>query len=211
MNMSRQLKLLGLAVLALIATSAITATGAQAGLFTAGAYPATVTGSSVGAHILHTEIGNMECKPTFDGVLEAPAAELTLVPAYATSCEIGMKEVHVTNNGCDFKLHAGETLEEDKVEGTMDIVCPEGKAMDFEITSNPTCHLTIPGQAGLAGLTYTNRTMAKDVDLDFSIGGIAYRLDNNCAVVGNFANGTYGGISTLKADHEGGETSFGVD
>lgn len=209
--MSRQLRLLGLALLALVASGAITATGAQAGLFTAGEYPATITGSSVGVHILHTEIGNMECEPTFDGVLEAPAAELTLIPTYATACEIGMSEVHVTNNGCDFKLHAGNTLAEDAVAGTMDIVCPEGNAMDFEITSNPTCHLKIPGQAGLSALTYTNRTMAKDVDVDFSIGGLVYRLDNNCPVVGNFANGTYGGTSTLKADHEGGETSFGVD
>jgi hypothetical protein len=93
----------------------------------------------------------------------------------------------------------------------MDIVCPEGNAMDFDITSMPICHLTIPGQAGLSALTYTNRTMAKDVDVDFSIGELAYRLDNNCAVVGNYANGTYGGTSTLKADHEGAGTSFGVD
>jgi hypothetical protein len=211
MNMSRQLRLLGLAVLALVATGAISATGAQAGLFTAGAYPATITGSSVGAHILHTEIGNMACAPTFHGVLEGPAEELTLVPTYGTSCEIGMKEVHVTNNGCDFKIHAGNTLEEDAVAGTMDIVCPEGNAMDFEITSNPICHLTIPGQAGLSALTYTNRTMAKDVDVDFSIGELVYRLDNNCSVVGNFANGTYGGTSTLKADNGGAATSFGVD
>lgn len=209
--MSRQLRLLGLALLALVASGAVTATGAQAGTFTAGAYPATITGSSVGVHLLGTELGMMECEPTFHGVLEAAAEELTLVPTYATSCKLGAKEVHVTNNGCDFKLHAGETLEEDAVGGTMDIVCPEGNAMDFEITSMPICHLTIPGQAGLSALTYTNRTMAKDVDLDFSIGELVYRLDNNCPAAGDHANGTYGGTSTLKADHEGAETSFGVD
>jgi hypothetical protein len=211
MNMSRQLRLLGLVMLALGATGAISATGAQAGLFTAGAYPATITGSSVGVHILHTEIGNMACAPTFHGVLEGPAEELTLAPTYGTSCEIGMKEVHVTNNGCDFRMHASNTLGEDAVAGTMDIVCPEGNAMDFEITSNPICHLTVPGQASLSALTYTNRTMAKDVDVDFNIVELVYRLDNNCSVVGNFANGTYGGTSTLKADHEGAATSFGVD
>src|SRR3954454_19491702 len=86
MNLSRQLRLLGLAVLALVATSAFSATGPQAGLFTAGAFPATITGTSVGVHVLHTEIGNMTGAPTFHGVLEGPAEELTLVPTYGTSC-----------------------------------------------------------------------------------------------------------------------------
>lgn len=209
--MSRQLKLLGLAVLALVATSAITATGAQAGLFTAGEYPATITGSIVAPHELGTELGVMECEPTLNGELAAVSEELTLNPSYGNTCKLGMKEVDVHNNGCDFLVHAGATAGEGAVEGTLDIVCPENSVMDFEITSNPICHLTIPPQAGLGTLTYTNHPAAKDVDLDFNIVELFYRLDNSCPAAGNHANGTYRGVSTLKADHEGGETSFGVD
>lgn len=210
--MSRQLRVLGLALLALVAFGAFNAVGAQAGTFTAGAYPATVTGSAVGMHLLGTELGVMECAPTFDGELAAASEELTLTPTYGTSCKLGAKEVHVTNNGCDFRLHAGNTLVEDRVAGTMDIICPEGMAIDFEITSMPICHLTIPGQAGLSSLVFTNRTMAKDVDLDFGIVELVYHLGGNCpGGPATYANGTYGGTSTLTADNEGAATAFGVD
>lgn len=135
------------------------------------------------------------------------------------TCHLGMKEVDVNNNGCDFVVHATATAGEGAVEGKLDIVCPENNVMDFQVTSNPVCHLTIPAQANLGTLTYTNHPMAKDVDLDFNIDvdldfnivELFCRLDNNCPAAGNHANGTYRGISTLKADNEGAETSFGVD
>ncbi len=95
----------------------------------------------------------------------------------------------------------------------MDILCPEGKAIDFEITSVPICHLTVPGQVGLNSLTFTNRTMAKDVDLDFALEELVYRLDPGCPGAGNYANGTYGaGTTTMIAAKEGGLViPFGVD
>jgi hypothetical protein len=210
-KMSRTIKTLGMAVLAVLAIGAIAASAAQAGAFTAAGYPATITGSAVGSHELGTELGVLKCGPTFHGELAAASAELTLTPNYGTSCSIGGKEVHVNNNGCDYLLHAAATVEADVVSGSMDVKCPAGNKMDFEITSMPTCHLTVPAQAGLGTLTYTNRTAAKDVDLDFKIEGLFYELDFGCAVVGGFANGTYKGTSTLKADHEGAATSFGVD
>ncbi|HET9591425.1 MAG TPA: hypothetical protein VFP17_00790 [Solirubrobacterales bacterium] len=211
MNLSRQLRLLGLAVLALVATGAVSASGAQAGLFTAGAFPATITGSIVAPHELGTDLGTMECEPTLDGELAAAVEELTLTPIYGNTCHLGMKEVDVNNNGCDFVVHATATAGENAVEGKLDIVCPENNAMDFQVTSNPVCHLTVPAQANLGTLTYTNHPMAKDVDLDFNIVELVYRLDNNCPFAGNHANGIYRGVSTLKADHGGAETSFGVD
>lgn len=203
MNMSRQLRLLGLALLAVVATSAVGATGAQAGIFTPAAFPATITGAAVeGPHELIVNIGAMQCSPTFHAKVIEQSSELTVAPTYGTSCTINGQEVHVDNNGCDFLMHAGNTLGEDAVGGFMDIVCPQGSAMDFEITSNPICHLTIPGQKGLSSLTYTNRTAAKDVDVDFNLEGITYHLGNNCAGAGTYANGIYEGTSTLKAEVE---------
>ncbi len=203
MNMSRQLRLLGLALLAVVATSAVGAGGAQAGIFTPAAFPATITGAAVGSHELTTNIGLMFCAPTFHSKVTAASAEMTVAPTYGTSCTINGEEVHVNNNGCDFLMHAGNTQGEDAVGGFMDIVCPEGSAMDFEITTNPICHLTIPGQKGLGSLTYTNNTgAAKDVNVDFNLGGITYHLGNNCAGAGTYANGMYEGASTLKAEVE---------
>jgi hypothetical protein len=88
---------------------------------------------------------------------------------------------------------------------------PRGSAIDFEITSNPICHLTIPGQKGLESLTYTDRTAAKDVDVDFALEGIVHHLGGNCpGGPATFASGTYAGTSTLKAEVEGMGIQFKV-
>lgn len=205
----RTFRLLGSTVLAIMAMGTIAATGAQAGTFTAGAYPATITGTTGVAHEFTTALGVMKCLPTFHSKLEAAGGTLTVVPNYGTSCKLGETLVHVTNNGCDFRWNAGETKEMDVVGGSMDIVCPDNK-IDFEITLEPVCHLTVPAQNGLGPLLYTDNTEAEDVVMHFGLEGITYILDNGCPEVGMFANGTYKGTSTIKADHEG-ATSFSVD
>jgi hypothetical protein len=210
--MSRQLRLLGLALLALAASGAMTATGAQAGIFTAGAYPATITGANVGPHELTTELGVMKCGLTLHGNLPEPRAEATVVPTFGTSCKIGGNVVHVFPNGCDFVLHAGNTIEMHVVGGWMDIKCPAGSNIDFEITSMPVCHMTIPEQLGIGPVTYTVNTAGEDVDADFNIvEGLIYRLDAGCLVEGLFNTGSWVGTTTLTADNGGGGVFFGVE
>lgn len=211
MTTIRTIKLVALSALALVAIGAVSATGAQAGEFTAAQYPATITGQHInGPHEFTTELGLMGCKPEFHGELAAASSELTITPSYETECAIGGKVVHVDMNGCDFRFHAGATLGMHEVEGSMDIKCPEGNEIDFEITSMPICHLTVPEQLGLNDITYTNRTMFNDAEIQFEIEELAYGLDNGCPVVGTFENGSYEGESTLKADFEEMGTTFGV-
>jgi len=200
--MISKIKALGLALLAVFAVGAVSAVAAQAGQFTAPAYPATITGQNVGGfHEFTTELGTMNCNVTFHGELAAASEDLTLAPTY--NCVIGGLGVDVSMNGCDYEFHAGETLAMDQVAGSMDILCPEEAAIDFKVTSVPPCHVTVGEQLGLEALTYTNRTMAKDVDVNMSLGEIAYGLEGNCPVVGTFANGTYTGTTTLKSDNPG--------
>src|SRR6476660_2509194 len=169
MKTAWQMRLLGATVLALVATAAMVASAAQAGTFTAGAYPATLTGSAVGPQELTTELGTMNCAPTFHGEQAAAAGQVTLVPNYGAGCTINGLEVDVFRNGCDFVLHAGNTLAMDEVSGWMDIVCPEGNHLDFVTTGMMPCHLTIPAQEGIGPITYTDRTFVKDVDIDFNV------------------------------------------
>lgn len=210
MKTTHRLRALGLGFLAVLATSAVVASAAQAGVFTAAAYPATITGQNVGAHQFSTEIGVMNCNVTLHGEMAAASSELTLTPSYATNCGINNKVVHVDMNGCDYLLHADETIAADEVGGSMDIECPEGSEIDFEITSLPICHLTVGEQLGLESITYTDRTGVRDVDADMNLGGVAYGLDVGCAVQGTFENGTYAGTTTLASDNEG-QDAFTVD
>jgi hypothetical protein len=212
MKKSRQLRTLGAAVLAVALIAAVSASAAQAGTFTAGAFPATLTGSAVGNHELTTELGTMECAPSFHGEQAAAAAEVTLVPNYGAGCMINGLEVDVFRNGCDFALHAGNTLAMDEVSGSMDIKCPEGNRLDFVVTGMALCHLTIPAQEGIGPITYTDRTAAKDVDIDFNVVSILHGLHGaGCPVVGPFPNATYVGTSTLRTDNEGMPTPNTVD
>lgn len=210
--MFQKIRLLGVALFATIAIGAVPATSAQAGTFTAGAYPATLTGAAIGTHEFTTAVGVMECAPNFHGVQGAAAAQITVVPLYGESCSIAGLPVHVNRNGCDFRLHAGNTLGMDEVAGSMDISCPEGNRLDFEITGvMQVCHLTVPAQAGLGPITYTDRTFFDDVDIDFNVVSVGYILDMGCPEVGPFPNGTYVGTSTLKTDNEGMPTPNKVD
>lgn len=210
--MSRKIRLLGLALFTALAIGALPATGAQAGTFTAGAYPATLTGASIGPHQFTTELGVMECAPSFHGVQAAAAAQITVIPLYGTSCSIGGLPVHVNRNGCDFRLHAGATLGMDEVAGSLEVLCPDGNRLDFEITGvMQVCHLTVPPQGVLGPVTYTDRTFVNDVDIDFNVVSLGYTLDAGCPVEGAFPNGTYAGTTTLKTDNEGMTTPNQVD
>ncbi|HET9678158.1 MAG TPA: hypothetical protein VFP21_11720 [Solirubrobacterales bacterium] len=208
--MSRPLRLLGAALLAVVATGAVGATGAQAGTFTAGAYPATITSENIIPVQFTTQLGAMICEPTLHGELGAASETLTVTPNYGATCRIGGKGVHVKNNGCDFLLHAGATKEGSEVEGSMDIVCPEGKKLDFEITSMPVCHLTVPGQGEIGTTRYTS-TVQKDIVAHFELAFVFYELDNGCSIVGSFLDGSYEATTTLKADSEGFSTPLKVD
>jgi len=201
--MTRKLKPAGFAVLGVLALTAFSAPAAQAGEFTAAAYPATITGQNVGgSHVFTTVAGQMNCNVTFHGEMAGPSGELTLTPTF--NCGLKGVQVDVSNNGCDFVFHAGMTGMADEVAGTMDIKCPTGAKFDFEVTSMIPCNITVGEQLGLEALTYTNRTgAAKDVDVDMSLGEIVYTADLGCPNAGVHANGTYGGTTTLQSDNEG--------
>jgi hypothetical protein len=210
-HMSRNLKALGLAALALLAIGAMAAP-AQAGKFTAGTYPATITGQNIGFHHLTTVLGTMTCAETKShGLLTEESESLTLSVDFGTSCTLEGNVVHVKSNGCDFHYKAGETTGTHKVDGAVQVRCPTGNAIDFEITSMQVCHLTVGEQAALEHVVFTNNTMPSDVDVDLHLTGLIYQLDLGCPFVGTFG-GTYVGTTTLKADAEGGVgTPFKVD
>jgi hypothetical protein len=210
--MPRNLKALGLAALAVCAIGAMTASAAQAGTFTAGSYPATITGQNVGFHHLTTVLGTMTCaEAKSHGLLAAESQDLTLSLDLGTSCTLEGSLVHVKNNGCDFHFKAGETTGTHKVDGTVQVKCPAGNAIDFEITSMQVCHLTVGEQGALEHVVFTSNTVPNDVDVDLHLTGLIYKLDVGCPFVGTFG-GTYVGTTTLKADAEGGAgTPFRVD
>lgn len=212
MKTARKLKAIGLSVLALLAIGALSAPAAQAGEFETGVFPATITGQHInGPHEITTELGVMPCGMRFEGELAEASEELTLTPEFL-NCMLAGNMVDVLTNGCDFRFNAGATLGMDMVEGSLDLICPEGSKITFGVTIAGVveCVMKVPEQLGLGEVTYRTTTMAQDVDVDFNIEGLAYELGPNCPVAGAFANGEYAGESTLRAHSEAMWTPFRV-
>lgn len=202
--MSRNLKALGLAALALLAIGALAAPAAEAGKFTAGTYPATITGQNVGFHHFTSVEGTMTCAETKShGLLTEESESLTLSFDFGTTCTLEGNVVHVKNNGCDFLYRAGETTGTHKVDGTVQVKCPTGTKIDFEVTGMQVCHITVGEQLPLEHVVYTSNTVANDVEAHTHLTGLIYQLDFGCPNVGTFG-GTYVGSTTWKADAMGG-------
>jgi hypothetical protein len=142
--MIRKLKVLSLALVAICAMGAMTASAASA-LFTTEA-GAEIKGEEVG-NVLFTVTGReVKCKDsTYVGTAPSGSfAEVTVTPTYK-ECEALGISASVTGFGageCYFVLHSN---------GESDLICPEGKSVT--VTAG-TCVTHIPGQTGLKKITY---------------------------------------------------------
>lgn len=169
--MRGNIKTLGLALVAVLAMSAVAASAAQAltqAKFTADAYPAVIKGAQEGTeNFLEATAGRKtECKTaTYQATLTEASTELTVTPHYA-ECEASGVGTTVDLNGCDFRFTAGTNTSAEDSHGSADIVCP-GPIKSITVTTF-TCTVHIPAQNGLTGVTFTNKsasTVTVDVDI----------------------------------------------
>ncbi len=200
--MVSKLKIGGLALLAVVATGAVAASAAHAGEFTASEYPATITGSQTAKHDFKFQTGTVSCaKAAFHGKLEEASEALTVKADYK-ECKTPGGGVSVKMNSCDFLLHAGETLEKDRVDGSLEIQCnEEGDEIEFVEPANG-CVIKVPAQEPGGTLVYTNKEMAGDFEMDIGAAEMIYTQNEKCNEQGVFEDGQYLGKSTMQADEE---------
>jgi len=156
--MIRNLKVLGLAIAAVMAMSAMMASAASAvPQFTASAYPATVTGSNTkGNEVFTTEGGKVECDSHFvSHSLEAASSTLTVTPTYS-NCEAFGLNATVNTEGCTYVFHATEAVKINEVYNNhVDVVCPAGKSIKI-VAGGGLCRAEIKSQNGLTTVQTTN-------------------------------------------------------
>jgi len=164
--MTRNLKALGLALMATFVMNAAITSAAQAdGTLTADEYPVEILGFQAIEHRLTIETGIfVEC-PTvdFEGTLSQDSSTLTLEPKYEGTCKITNPitlHAEVTENGCHYLFHMGGTVSSD-YSGTFDLTCPPGLSMVVEAG---TCLWEYEPQNGIGPITFTNRP-APDSDV----------------------------------------------
>jgi hypothetical protein len=156
--MSKKLGVLGLALVAVFAMSAMLASAAQAANFESGTgtYPTTITGEqisgpvtgvTVAKHEFKTALGVIKCTPSsFTGTLTAASTEFTVAPTYGnttlgTGCTIaGVAGPVVHMNGCDY-LFTAETSVGGATPIATHLVCPEQNHV--VVTVQTGCEVTI--------------------------------------------------------------------
>jgi len=196
--MIRNLKALGLALVAVFALSAVAATAASAqGKLTSDG-PVTLKGGEIvsGNDILKALGIEVKCpgstvtahayNTTPHGLISSGATTLTVTPLYKQTdalgkinCKAAGLPTTVDMNGCDYVVHIGATTGvADTYSGTIDIVCPVGSEITLTVftteaddPSKPFCILHIKAQTGLTGATAVDTTKGS-IELKGTVTGI---------------------------------------
>jgi hypothetical protein len=158
-QMIRNLKSLGLALVAVLAMSAVVASAASAAVEFTGT--GTATGAqSAGNETFTTTAGTVQCDSHFavealgGGGLSGSAKEVTVVPSYSNCVAFGFLGADVHENGCDYIFTATEKVSAGVYKHHVKVDCPTSKGI--EITA-ATCTVEIP-ETGNSSLTTVKTT-----------------------------------------------------
>lgn len=154
--MIRNIKVLGLSVVAMLAMTAMVASAASAANFTASSYPASGSGGQTTEHVFTVQGSTVKCKTAnFTGSLSAASETMSITPEYKECTAFGFINATVNMNGCtyEFKTGAGSG---DNWAGTVVVKCPTGKEITVE--AGP-CVVHIPAQTPTTNkVSFTNET-----------------------------------------------------
>ena len=211
--MMRNLKALGLALVAVFAMSALAASGASAASFTAGEADTTISGVQKTTHVFAVTGVETSCKKvSFSGTSSSVVqASITITPKYeecTAESIIGTINVTVTGFGageCDYRINAS---------GTADLECASGKEVTVDAS---TCTIHVPAQTGLSKLKFTNEGSGSsaDVRVDVELEKITTNHTDGfgCPLTsgGESATGTLNGDTTVTGSGAGGSVAISWD
>jgi hypothetical protein len=191
------------------AAAALCAPAAQATpLMKATSYPAKIKSTSVLAQVFKTPNAAFKCKGlNLTGTLAETTSTVTLAPTYS-ECTYFEAAVSSNSNGCTYQFHLQKQLEgegETKFEGTLDIVCPAGKSIQFT-GAGKLCSWFYGSQTGRAKITLENqfKNSPDDLVVYFAVTGLEVTETSAGGPCGSgtFKNGTLEGAATLQAETE---------
>lgn len=223
--MIRNIKVLGLAVVAMLAMSALGASAAQAAPeltlneTTAGGAHDHVTGTLHGEqisaenHVFTAGAGNeVKCKKaTFTGSASSGTlTDVTAHPEYNECTAFGLN-ADVTTTGCNYTFTNLQNVSTDHYTAEVDNVCSGTSKITITVTlfGGSVCTVTIGSQNGLGPVDVENMTTSTptDITIDATISsGITYTETSGCPEgAGTFTNGGYTGNTTVTAKNTNGE------
>lgn len=143
----------------------------------------TLIGEGVEAAQFSVKAGLAECKESsLKGTMDGFTAPVwALSPGYADCDAFGFSNTEVQPNGCVSVLRPSDESTPGNIEGTVDIDCPEGEALEIvaKVRGLIKCRVTIGTQSGLEGATYVNTgsDSSRDVEIELELSGVEYTQD----------------------------------
>jgi hypothetical protein len=204
--MHRKFKVIGIVLIAALATTAVSAAGAQAKSFHSETATTYFEGSQVGTNVFTTTAGTVKCKKTtLTGHITISITITISIHKNHSECTAFGQAATVTTGGCEETLNANGTVE--SLTG-----CTSGGVVVHVPSGN--CTVTVPNQhfSG-ANVTYANegagttRDILETADVTSKI---SYTVDGPgtiCGTAGSYnQEGTYTGSITMKGYKNAGHT-----
>jgi hypothetical protein len=197
--MMRNLKTMGMALLAVLAFSAVVASGAQAAAahFT-GTLNSTLSGTTeTGVHeVFSTTAGSVSCHGSFSGKVTVATNEAQTVNASYTGCTPFFGATPNVNMGsCDFVFHPGTygAAGSGTSTGTADLICT--KSTEPVTITVPGCDVTVHEQKGLSKVHFQNS--GTGITVKPEVTNIKYTHSGFLCGTGTGTTGTYKGAALV--------------
>jgi hypothetical protein len=219
-KMTGKLKVLGLALVAVWAMSAVAASGAQAQVGkltinhieneeTVTDSSATLTGNQVGVHVFTANGHEVTCEhANFHAEIEDGAETVTTSAPEYTGCHIILgftfSATVTVPAGCDYHFSNFETEgAAGEYTGDTKLTCT-GEPIKINVPAAG-CSITIGGTQSFANSVSASNMSETidDITLNATVSGISFTSSGGlCGSSGN--TGTYNGLTTIKAEKTGG-------
>jgi hypothetical protein len=206
--MTRKVKMLGLALVAVCAVGGAGAQGAGAATddFHAEEAPVTLTGSQEGEHVFTLEGNEFKCTTvTFHGTMSTTTAtEITLTPHY-TGCKFGSLNATMDTTGCHIILDGETTPSTGDAHVYLD--CTSGNIK----TTMSGCTITFNNDQTLTGVTYDNVDNnggdTREITITHTVTHLAYSASGfGCGLAGiktgAHTDGTYVGNTIVTGEED---------
>lgn len=206
--MIRNLKVLGLAVVAVLAMS-VMASAAQAAEFHSEAESTTFSGSQVTQNVFTAGGSEVKCNTAeFTGSQTGTSvAEVEVQPTYSSCTAFGFAKAHVKTAGCKYAFTASSSTA-----GAARVACSGTSKIEITPTflGSSVCTIKIGSQTpGTPSVDYANEGSgsSRSITVTATVGGISFEeVSGGGCGVGSGSNGTYTG-----SVHETGSAGIWVE
>jgi hypothetical protein len=186
--MIRSLKVMGLALVAVLALTAVAASAASAAEFHSEASSTFIHGEQSVENVFTVNSRTVTCKEaTFTGTQTGTATTtLTIHPTYGNCTAFGLP-AKVSTAGCNYQFN--QPTGSGPFSGTVNIVCETGSKIEINVNEG-TCNITVAAQGPLSSLTYTNEGSgsSRAVSVGANVSGISSTVSGGILACGT--NGT---------------------